>query len=152
MRHGYHLPDLLPLRKPTHRIPLRRLDHRLLIRPPGAAFLGRTSDSLLSRCGAISSVRDGLGEELRIDVLGIRTTANAGVQRVNGRDLFGREREVEDPDVLRDARRPHRLRNRRKPVLDVPAQDDLRRGLAFASATTTACVSGFFTAPGSTGR
>src|SRR4051812_6478256 len=75
-------------------------------------------------------VVDDLRVRLRAELLGVWAAADTLVERVDRRDLLGREREVEDVEVLADAVRLDRLGDRAESVLDVPAQDDLCGGLA----------------------
>jgi hypothetical protein len=56
--------------------------------------------------------------ELRVDEFGVRTAARAGVEPVDRSDLVGRQREVEDVEVLLDAVRLDRLRNRGDAVVE----------------------------------
>src|SRR5581483_6399047 len=56
----------------------------------------------------------------------------AAVEPVDRRDVGGLELEVEDLDVLADPLGRHRLREDDVPVLDVPAEDDLRDRFADA--------------------
>jgi hypothetical protein len=63
---------------------------------------------------------------LGVDVLWVGAAAHAGVERVDRRDFFGRQREVEDVEVLCDAVRLDRLRDRGDAVLDV-GKRELRR-------------------------
>ncbi len=44
-------------------------------------------------------------------LVGVGSTALAGVERVNGGELVVGQLEVEDVEVLRDPRRPRRLRD-----------------------------------------
>src|SRR5215472_6703397 len=60
----------------------------------------------------------------------VRAGPGATVERLDRGHVTGGEREVEYVDVLPDPRRSDRLRNDDVSQLDVPAQDDLRRGLA----------------------
>src|SRR6185437_6660502 len=57
----------------------------------------------------------------------------AVVEPVDRRDVGGLELEVEDLDVLADPLGRHRLREDDIPVLDVPAEDDLRDRFADAA-------------------
>src|SRR5439155_19740029 len=81
-------------------------------------------------CASESSVGDRQWIALGVDCVRIRSSADTGVEVVDGPDVVGAESEVEDVDVLGDSLGPGRLRDRRRPVLDVPAQDDLRGRLA----------------------
>src|SRR5215218_3939969 len=91
---------------------------------------GRYSTEMLLFAVAGLGVVDDLGVGLGAELLGVRAAADALVERVDRGDLLGGQREVEDVEVLGDAVRLDRLGDRAEAVLDVPAQDDLRRGLA----------------------
>ena len=80
--------------------------------------------------GVVSRLGDRLAVGLDGDALRLRSAANAGVERVNGRNLFAGKLEVEDVEVLGDARRVGRLRDRGAARLQVPAKHHLRGGLA----------------------
>ena len=67
---------------------------------------------------------------LVLDDLGVGAAAHAGVKGIDRGNVLARELEVEDVHVLGDPPGPDGLRDGAEPVLDVPAQDDLRRGLA----------------------
>ena len=69
-------------------------------------------------------------ERLERHLLGLRTTAHALVEGVQGGELLRREFEVEDVEVLRDALRAHGLGDRRASLLQVPPQHHLRWRLA----------------------
>ncbi len=68
-------------------------------------------------------------EALEGDVLGLGASTDAGVERVEGRDLVAAELEIEDVEVLRDPGGLGGLRNRGAALLEVPAQHHLSRGL-----------------------
>ena len=51
------------------------------------------------------------------------------VQRRDGRHIVGAELDIEDGEVLRDAVRADRFRDRHYAALGQPAQNDLRHGL-----------------------
>src|SRR5215207_3016321 len=91
---------------------------------------GRYSTEMLLFAVAGLGVVDDLGVGLGAELLGVRAAADALVERVDRCDLLGGQREVEDVEVLGDAVRLDRLRDRAEAVFDVPAQDDLGRGLA----------------------
>src|SRR5215218_6966547 len=91
---------------------------------------GRYSTEMLLFAVAGLGVVDDLGVGLGAELLGVRAAADPLVERVARRDLLGGQREVEDIEVLGDAVRLDRLRDRAEAAFDVPAQDDLRRGLA----------------------
>src|ERR1700754_918434 len=65
---------------------------------------------------SMSSLRDVAAERLERDVLGVRPAAPAGVQTVDRGHLCGGELEVEDVDVLGDARGLGGLRDDRPSV------------------------------------
>src|SRR6187200_679756 len=98
------------------------------VRPSGRYSM--VAPVLAFRSVAGLGVVDDLRVRVHAELLGVGPAAHAGVQGIDRRDLLGLQREVEDPEVLRDAVRLDRLRDRTEPMLDVPAQDGLRRGLA----------------------
>ena len=66
----------------------------------------------------------------------------AGIERVDGSDLFDRQREVEHVDVLRNTRGRDGLRHDGEVVVQMPAQYDLSRRLALSAiSTTVGCAS-----------
>src|SRR6185503_9893175 len=77
-----------------------------------------------------SGLGDVAAERLERDVLGLRAAAAAGVEAVDGGDLVGGELEVEDVDVLGDARGLRGLRDDRATLLQAPAEHHLSGGLA----------------------
>ena len=57
----------------------------------------------------------------------------ARVDRIDCGDLGIRQREIDDVDVLGQPLTSHRLREHDVALIEVPAQHDLRRGLAMGS-------------------
>ena len=56
------------------------------------------------------------------------------VQAVNGRHILRRKLEIEDVGIFADTMLLHRFRNDDDAVLNIPAQNDLRRGFPYFSA------------------
>ena len=96
----------------------------------------RPSENPHSRTGPAppraSVFGNGPVEEGRAEDIRIGAAAHPRVEGVDAGDLVVAELEVEDLDVLCDARGVRRLRDRRAALLDVPAQHDLGRALAVA--------------------
>jgi len=61
-----------------------------------------------------------------VDGVGIGSAASASVQSVDAGDFFRRKRKIEDIDIFGDPRGREGFGNGAGPVLDVPAQHDLR--------------------------
>src|ERR1700760_2594308 len=90
--------------------------------------LGARPSAELSTPKRHSSTRD-VREGVRV---GAVAAGLAAIEAVDRRDVGRLELEVEDLDVLADPLGRYRLREDDVPVLDVPAEDDLRHRLADA--------------------
>lgn len=109
----------------------------------GASLLPRYSGGT----GRDLSLRS-TGELLQGDLVGV-AGAGSRVERIDRRELVGGEREVEDVEVLGDPLGSDGLRDRRAALLHMPAQHDLRSGLAvcLGDATDHGIAEGALPAP-----
>ena len=79
---------------------------------------------------AASGLWDREAHPVRVHRLRVGAAACAQVEGVDPRQLLRAQLEIEDVDVLSDAPRVDRLRDRRAALLEVLAQHDLRGALA----------------------
>jgi hypothetical protein len=68
-------------------------------------------------------------KRLGIDSLRIAAGAHARIESIDGRDFIAGQCKIEDVDILSDPFRPHRFRDRREAMIDMPTKHDLSRGL-----------------------
>src|SRR5690348_604897 len=73
--------------------------------------------------------RDGPAEVVETDAVGIGSAAHAGLERVDGGHLLGRQLEIEDIEVFGDPGRLDRLRDHRAALLRPPTEHDLAADL-----------------------
>src|SRR6516162_10377786 len=78
-------------------------------------------------------VFDAEGRAAEVELVGIGTTAQTHIHRIDGREVLCRQRKVKDVDILGNPFGSEGLRDGDEPMINVPAEDDLCRGLAILS-------------------
>src|SRR6478609_6977635 len=87
---------------------------------------GSNAETERDSAGNTSRFRDRTSVGLEGDGVGLRPTSHSSLERIDRVDLLASELEVEDVEVLGDARGLDRLRNRGATLLQVPAEHHLR--------------------------